>query len=58
MVHFYDMSDCLELGGENGRCHALGRGSEKVQLVEREGQIALLTEQEAQIPWEFMEHSA
>ncbi|KAL3121769.1 hypothetical protein niasHT_001997 [Heterodera trifolii] len=49
MVYFYDINDCLEMGGENGRCHALGRGSDKVQLLEKDGQIALVTEQETQI---------
>ncbi|KAL3072162.1 hypothetical protein niasHT_034756 [Heterodera trifolii] len=54
MVYFYDINDdCLEMGdGENGRCHAmLGRGSEDkvLQLLEKDGQIALVTEQETQI---------
>uniref|UniRef100_A0A914GXB7 RING-type domain-containing protein n=1 Tax=Globodera rostochiensis TaxID=31243 RepID=A0A914GXB7_GLORO len=49
MVYFYDINDCLEMGGENGRCHALGRGSDKVQLLERDGQIALIAEQETHI---------
>jgi hypothetical protein len=53
MVHFYNLADCLEMGGENGRCHALGRGSEKVQLIELDGLVALLTEKEAQIQWAF-----
>uniref|UniRef100_A0A183C0L4 RING-type domain-containing protein n=1 Tax=Globodera pallida TaxID=36090 RepID=A0A183C0L4_GLOPA len=49
MVYFYDINDCLEMGGENGRCHALGRGSDKVQLLEKDGQIALIAEQETHI---------
>ena len=49
MVYFYNLADFLEMGGENGRCHALGRGSDKVQLIEQDGQVALLTEQDAHI---------
>uniref|UniRef100_A0A1I8BXT0 RING-type domain-containing protein n=1 Tax=Meloidogyne hapla TaxID=6305 RepID=A0A1I8BXT0_MELHA len=50
MVYFYNLEDCLEMGAENGRCHALSRGKDKVQLLQREGLVALLTEQDAHIP--------
>uniref|UniRef100_A0A914M6T4 Vacuolar protein sorting-associated protein 11 homolog n=1 Tax=Meloidogyne incognita TaxID=6306 RepID=A0A914M6T4_MELIC len=49
MVYFYNLEDCLEMGAENGRCHALSRGKDKIQLLQREGLVALLTEQDAHI---------
>uniref|UniRef100_A0A0N5AAS4 Vacuolar protein sorting-associated protein 11 homolog n=1 Tax=Syphacia muris TaxID=451379 RepID=A0A0N5AAS4_9BILA len=51
MVHFYDAEQSLtpEIDGGKGRCHALGRGAEKVQLVVFKEHIALLTKQVRQL---------
>ncbi|KAI6197950.1 Vacuolar protein sorting-associated protein 11-like protein [Aphelenchoides besseyi] len=50
MVHFYDAHNCIEVGNEKGRCHALGRGSSKLQLIAHGPHISLLTQRSAVIP--------
>lgn len=47
MVHFYDADQSLmsDLDGGKGRCHALGRNAEKVQVIAFKDHIALLTKQ-------------
>ncbi|KAI6181620.1 Vacuolar protein sorting-associated protein 11-like protein [Aphelenchoides besseyi] len=49
MVHFYDVHNCIEVGNEKGRCHALGRGSSKLQLIAHGPHISLLTQRSAVI---------
>ncbi|KAI6224384.1 Vacuolar protein sorting-associated protein 11-like protein [Aphelenchoides fujianensis] len=44
---FYDAHNCIELGNEKGRCLALARGANKLQLIANGPQIALLTQRSA-----------
>ncbi|VDN00992.1 unnamed protein product [Thelazia callipaeda] len=52
MVHFYDVERSLAADSDSGRgrCHALGRNNEKIQLIAFGNHIALLTRQPAVIP--------
>ncbi|KAH7721919.1 CRE-VPS-11 protein [Aphelenchoides avenae] len=50
MVYFYDVDACLEPGNEIGRCHALARGNDKLQVVSIGSYVALLTQHPALIP--------
>ncbi|CAJ0571525.1 unnamed protein product, partial [Mesorhabditis spiculigera] len=50
LVYFYSAQQCLEPDGAEGRCHALGRAHDTLQLVQAGGYIALVTKQPAIIP--------
>lgn len=45
MVHFYDLNECLQVGNENGRCYALSRWNDKLQVLSKDDYVALLTRQ-------------
>lgn len=49
MVYFYDVDACLEPGNETGRCHAIARGNDKLQVVCIGSYVALLTQHPALI---------
>lgn len=52
MVHFYDAERSLTIDPDSGRgrCHALGRSNEKIQLIAFDHHVALLTRQPTAIP--------
>ncbi|VDK86397.1 unnamed protein product [Litomosoides sigmodontis] len=52
MVHFYDAERSLTADPDSGRgrCHALGRSNEKIQLIAFDHHVALLTRQPTAIP--------
>ncbi|CAJ0931309.1 unnamed protein product, partial [Mesorhabditis belari] len=50
MVFFFNAQQCLDPNNTQGKCHALGRAHDTLQLVEADGFIALLTRQPALIP--------
>ncbi|VDM39290.1 unnamed protein product [Toxocara canis] len=61
MVHFYEADQSLvsDVDVGRGKCHALGRSNEKVQLIAFNNYVALLTRQPSAIPsseevWAFV----
>ncbi|KAM3726762.1 Vacuolar protein sorting-associated protein [Dirofilaria immitis] len=52
MVHFYEVERSLTADPDSGRgrCHALGRSNEKIQLIAFDYHVALLTRQPTAIP--------
>lgn len=52
MVHFYEAERSLTADPDSGkgRCHALGRSNEKIQLIAFDYHVALLTRQPTAIP--------
>lgn len=52
MVHFYEAERSLTADPDSGRgrCHALGRSNEKMQLIAFDYHVALLTRQPTAIP--------
>ncbi|CAG9540227.1 unnamed protein product [Cercopithifilaria johnstoni] len=52
MVHFYEAERSLAADPDSGRgrCHALGRSNEKIQLIAFDHHVALLTRQPTAIP--------
>lgn len=55
MVHFYESERSLTADPDSGRgrCHALGRSNEKIQLIAFNHHVALLTRQPTAIPLVF-----
>ena len=49
MVYFYDANRCMEDEFDSGKCYALGRGSDKVQLIGVSWYIGVVTRQETKI---------
>ncbi|EFO22039.2 hypothetical protein LOAG_06449 [Loa loa] len=52
MVHFYEAERSLTADPDSGkgRCHALGRSNEKIQLIAFDHHVALLTRQPTAVP--------
>lgn len=52
MVYFYEAEQSLTADPDSGkgRCHALGRSNEKIQLIAFDSHVALLTRQPTAIP--------
>ncbi|KAE9549503.1 hypothetical protein FO519_007286 [Halicephalobus sp. NKZ332] len=46
MVYFYDANRCMEDEFDSGRCYALGRGTDKVQLLGMMWYVGVMTKQE------------
>uniref|UniRef100_A0A915Q647 Vacuolar protein sorting-associated protein 11 homolog n=1 Tax=Setaria digitata TaxID=48799 RepID=A0A915Q647_9BILA len=55
MVHFYEAERSLAADPDSGRgrCHALGRSNEKIQLIAFDYHVALLTRQPTAVPLVF-----
>lgn len=54
MVYFYDANRCSEDDTGAGRCHALGRGLKKKQIIGEGYYIGMVTEQESKLPYAFI----
>uniref|UniRef100_A0A914YIW2 Vacuolar protein sorting-associated protein 11 homolog n=1 Tax=Panagrolaimus superbus TaxID=310955 RepID=A0A914YIW2_9BILA len=50
MVYFYDANRCSEDDTGAGRCHALGRGLKKKQIIGEGYYVGMVTEQESKLP--------
>lgn len=55
MVHFYEAerTSTTDPDSGKGRCHALGRSNEKIQLIAFDHHVALLTRQPSAISLVF-----
>jgi len=47
MVHFYDLNTCLEPGAENGKCYALSRGGDTLQLITSGDYVIVLSKDQS-----------
>jgi hypothetical protein len=48
MVHFYDLDTCLEPGAENGKCYALSRGGDTLQLITSGDYVTVLSKDQSE----------